>query len=64
MTWNPRAKDGFDLPQVAQATRPATQIVSVGETFDAEWKPPRKGDYVLTVVNGGKVFNRLKIIVR
>jgi len=64
MTWNPRAKDGFDLPQVAQALRPASQIVSVGETFDAEWKPPRKGDYVMTVVNGGKVFNRQKIIVR
>lgn len=64
MTWQPRAKDGFDLTQSAQSTRPASVFVSVGETFDAEWKPPRKGDYVLTLVNGGKVYNRLKIVAR
>lgn len=64
MTWHPLAKDGFDLTQFAQTPRPASQLISVGETFDAEWKPIRKGDYVLTLVNGGKVYNRLKLIVR
>jgi FtsP/CotA-like multicopper oxidase with cupredoxin domain len=64
MTWHPLAKDGFELTQFAQTPRPASQFVSVGETFDAEWKPVWKGDYVLTVVNGGKVYNRLKLIVR
>jgi FtsP/CotA-like multicopper oxidase with cupredoxin domain len=64
MTWRPLAKDGFDLPESTRTPRPASQFVSVGETFDAEWKPPGTGDYTLTVVNGGKVFNRLNIRVK
>jgi manganese oxidase len=64
MTWHPLAKDGFELTQYAQTLRPASQLVSVGETFDAEWKPPQKGDYVMTMVNGGIIRNRLKIKVK
>jgi len=64
MTWHPLAKDGFDLPQFAQTPRPASVLVSTGETFEAEWKPPRKGDYMLTVANGARVYNRMKIIAR
>jgi hypothetical protein len=64
MTWRPAAKDGFDLPQFAKTPRPAVQLISTGETFDAEWTPPRKGEYLLTIVNGGRVFNKMKVIVR
>jgi FtsP/CotA-like multicopper oxidase with cupredoxin domain len=39
VTWRAIAKDGADLP-VSQATeRPARQTVSVGETYDFEFKP-------------------------
>lgn len=64
MTWHPLAKDGFELTQYAQTVRPASQFVSVGETFDAEWKPPRAGNYVITMVNSGIIRNRLKIKVK
>jgi FtsP/CotA-like multicopper oxidase with cupredoxin domain len=64
MTWRPAAKDGFDLAQFAKTPRPAVQLVSTGETFDAEWTPPRKGEYLLTVVNSGRVYNKMKVIVR
>jgi FtsP/CotA-like multicopper oxidase with cupredoxin domain len=64
MTWRPAAKDGFDLAQFARAPRPAVQLVSAGETFDTEWNPPRKGEYLLTVVNSGRVYNKMKVIVR
>ena len=64
VTWNPRAKDGFDLPQAARALRPASMLVSAGETFDAEWTPRQKGEYNLTAVNGGRVYARMKLLVR
>jgi hypothetical protein len=64
VTWNPRAKDGFDLPQAARASRPASMLVSTGETFDAEWTPRQKGEYNLTANNGGRVYARMKLIVR
>jgi len=41
--WRPVAKDGFDLPLAAQTPRAAQQIVSIGETYDFEYTPQRKG---------------------
>jgi len=64
MTWSPAAKDGFDLTQFLRTPRPAVQLVSTGETFDAEWTPRRKGEYLLTVVNSGRLYNKMKVIVR
>jgi FtsP/CotA-like multicopper oxidase with cupredoxin domain len=64
VTWSPLAKDGFDLPQAARAPRAASQLISTGETFDAEWTPLRKGEYEITANNGGRVYGRMKLIVR
>jgi manganese oxidase len=41
--WHPVAKDGADLPPAARAERLARQIVSMGETYDFEYTPPRRG---------------------
>ncbi|HEV8197324.1 MAG TPA: multicopper oxidase domain-containing protein [Gemmatimonadales bacterium] len=46
--WRARAKDGADLPATLRMTQPATQIVSVGETYDFEFMPPGPGSYELT----------------
>jgi manganese oxidase len=41
--WRPIAKDGADLPAAARAERLARQIVSMGETYDFEYTPSRRG---------------------
>ncbi|HEV8447199.1 MAG TPA: multicopper oxidase domain-containing protein [Gemmatimonadaceae bacterium] len=41
--WQPIAKDAFDLPASARAIRIAEQIVSLGETYDAEYTPTAPG---------------------
>jgi manganese oxidase len=41
--WHPLAKDAFDLPASARAARIAEQIVSLGETYDAEYTPTGPG---------------------
>jgi Putative multicopper oxidases len=64
MTWRPIAKDGFDLPESSRTIGPARRPVSAGETFDAEWTPPEKGEYLLTAMNRGRVFASQKIVVR
>ncbi len=50
--WQPVAKDAFDLPTAARAGRPAQQVVSVGETFDAEYAPAAPGQLRLEVRAG------------
>ena len=50
LQWQPIAKDGFDLPASARAVRAASQIVSMGETYDFEFTPPRRGVMRLEVV--------------
>jgi FtsP/CotA-like multicopper oxidase with cupredoxin domain len=64
MAWRPVAKDGFELSYSARTLRPAVQLISTGETFEVEWTPPRKGEYLLTVINGGRLYNKMKLIVR
>ncbi|MCI0432624.1 MAG: multicopper oxidase domain-containing protein, partial [Gemmatimonadetes bacterium] len=49
VTWRPLAKDGADLPLQHAIPTPATQRLAVGETFDFEFLPPARGDYVLTI---------------
>lgn len=50
--WRPVAKDGFELPASARNPRPAQQVVSVGETFDAVYTPPSRGTLRLEVRAG------------
>ena len=64
VTWRPIAKDGADLPPAVQVSGPAIRRLTTGETFDAEWIPPAKGDYSMTVRGGGKVWVTQKIEVR
>jgi FtsP/CotA-like multicopper oxidase with cupredoxin domain len=51
--WKPLAKDGADLPSVERAVRAARQIVSIGETFDFEYTPDRRGNLRLEVRGWG-----------
>ena len=41
--WIPVAKDGFDVPQSRRKPRLAREIVAVGETYDFEYTPQRRG---------------------
>ncbi len=41
--WIPVAKDGMDLPHAARGERSAHQIISMGETYDFEYTPARRG---------------------
>jgi FtsP/CotA-like multicopper oxidase with cupredoxin domain len=41
--WRPVAKDGADLPDAARVPRPARQFISMGETYDFEYTPSRRG---------------------
>lgn len=49
--WAPVAKDGFDLPPSARATRIAKQVVTIGETYDFEYTPERAGVMRLRVTS-------------
>ena len=51
--WRAVAKDGMDLPPAQALERDARQVVSVGETFDFEFKPAMKGDLRLEVLRPG-----------
>jgi FtsP/CotA-like multicopper oxidase with cupredoxin domain len=64
MTWRPLAKDGADLPVAVQVNGPALRRLTTGETFDAEWIPPAKGLYSLTVRGGGKTWVTQKVEVK
>lgn len=48
-SWRALAKDGSELPAARQLTRRASQIVSIGETYDFEFTPAAAGDYRLEV---------------
>jgi manganese oxidase len=47
--WRPVAKDGADLPPAARAERLARQIIGIGETYDFEYTPRRRGTLRLEV---------------
>jgi manganese oxidase len=48
--WKGRAKDGADLPPALRVMQPATQLISVGETYDFEFIPPGPGTYEISAV--------------
>jgi FtsP/CotA-like multicopper oxidase with cupredoxin domain len=48
-TWRAIAKDGADLPLAQREARPAEFVISVGETYDFEFRPDRAGDLTLEV---------------
>jgi manganese oxidase len=51
--WRPVAKDGAVIPAEAQSPRAATQIISMGETYDFEFVPERQGNLRLEVRSPG-----------
>ena len=62
--WREVAKDGFDLPGVAQRVRPARQIVGIGETYDFDYRPVEPGHLLLEVrTRSGQLMVRVPILV-
>lgn len=55
-TWRPIAKDGADLPLTQQELCPAQLTISVGETYDFEFRPERAGELTLEVVRPSNQF--------
>ena len=65
VAWRALAKDGADLPEERQVMEPASQVVSIGETYDYEVTPAEPGDYRLEVRNvTGAVLATMPIVVR
>ena len=44
VAWRPVAKDGADLPDGQRAVRPAKVTITVGETYDFEFRPEKAGE--------------------
>jgi len=64
--WRPIAKDGADLPAAARTPRLARQIISMGETYDFEFTPPRSGHFRVEVRGAaptGRLLARLPLRV-
>ncbi len=49
VAWRAVAKDGWTLPDAQAVMRPATQLVTVGETYDFEFMPEHAGEYTIKV---------------
>jgi len=47
--WRAAAKDGWTLPAAQATMRPASQPITVGETYDFDLTPDRAGDFTLQV---------------
>lgn len=45
--WRAVAKDGWTFPTTQAVMQPATQLISVGETYDFEFMPERAGEYTI-----------------
>jgi len=54
--WRPVAKDGADLPEGQRGVRPAKVTITVGETYDFEFRPEVAGELALEVVRPPNVF--------
>lgn len=48
--WRPVSKDGAELPPSQSKARVATQVISVGETYDFEYEPSEPGEMRLEVM--------------
>jgi len=64
-TWRPLAKDGRDLPAPRRGARKASQLVSLGETYDFAFTPAKEGEYALELSNKQfkKVLNTIPVRV-
>lgn len=51
--WRQMAKDGADLPASATGLQRAQQIISMGETYDFEYTPPRAGNLRIEIRGAG-----------
>jgi len=49
LSWRAIAKDGADLPSAQATTRPARQVIAVGETYDFEFQPKSPGELRLDI---------------
>ena len=47
--WRAVAKDGWTLPAAQATMRPASQPITVGETYDFEFLPERAGEFTIEV---------------
>ena len=56
VTWRPLAKDGADLPEGQRAIRPAQVTLSVGETYDFEFRAETAEELSLEAVRPPIVF--------
>ena len=64
-SWRALAKDGADLPDERQVMERASQVVSIGETYDVELTPAEPGDHRLEVRNvNGAVLATMPVVVR
>jgi hypothetical protein len=65
LRWQPRAKDGADLPAAMRTPRIARQIIGMGETYDFEFTPAARGQLRLEVrgAGGGVLLGRVPIRV-
>ena len=54
--WRPRAKDGADLPPGHRALCAAQQTLSVGETYDFEFRPETVGQITVHATRPAAVF--------
>ena len=63
--WRRVAKDGFDLPPSAQSPQVAHQIVAMGETWDVEFVPERRGALNLEIrESGARHALRVRVPIR
>jgi len=56
LKWRPISKDGADLPNGQRAPRAAQQTVSIGETYDFEFRPESAGQLRLRASRPAAVF--------
>ena len=56
VTWRPLAKDGADLPEGQRWIRPAKVTITVGETYDFEFRPETAGELTVEAVRPAIVF--------
>lgn len=47
--WRPLAKDGAELFEQERGLRPAAQFISIGETYDFEFRPEARGELRIEV---------------
>jgi FtsP/CotA-like multicopper oxidase with cupredoxin domain len=62
--WRPVAKDGADLPSAKRTSVLATQIVSIGETFDFEVEPAAAGALWLEVIAPARRSVTVRVPIR